>query len=112
MKHLDAFVNERQDLMGPVKALSKAIYLDFDKRWQCSGGLKYHTLAQRGAGNQMVGVNPIAFIASCLDPRWKLLALDLSEQDRDAIKSNVLEMMKQVFQAEHPVSHDPIDVNQ
>jgi len=111
MKHLDTFANERQDLMGPVKALSKAMYLDFDKRWQCSGGLKYHTLAQRGAGNRMVGVNPIAFIANFLDPRWKLLALELSEEDRDTIKNDVLEMMKEIFQAKHPVLQHPIDTS-
>ena len=42
----------------------------------------------------MVGINPIAFIANFLDPKWKLLALELSGQDGDAIKSDVLEMMK------------------
>ena len=82
MKHLDTFAKERQDLIGPFKpfkAWSKAMYLDFDNRWKCSGGLKYYTLSQKGAGNWIIGVCPIAFIASFLDPRWKLLALELSD---------------------------------
>ena len=35
--------------------------------------------------------------------------MDLSAQDRDAIKGDVLEMMKQVFQVKHPVSRDVMD---
>ena len=59
----------------------------------------------------MVGVNPIAFIANFLDPRWKLLALELSDEDRDTIKNDVLEMMKEIFQAKHPVLQHPIDTS-
>ena len=39
------------------------------------------------------------------------MALELSDKDRDTIKNNVLVMMKEIFQAKHPVLQHPIDTS-
>ena len=39
------------------------------------------------------------------------MALELSDKDRDTIKNDVLEMMKEIFWAKHPVLQHPIDTS-
>jgi hypothetical protein len=70
---------------------------DFERRWQCTTGLKFHDVPKRGSGNRMEGVHPICFIANLPDPRFKLNGLGLSIADQQPIKEKVLEMMKTIY---------------
>jgi hypothetical protein len=63
---LTEFVVDREDLPATVKGLEKNMLKDFERRWQCTKGLKFHDIPQRVSGNRMVGVHLICFIANLL----------------------------------------------
>jgi hypothetical protein len=59
-----------------VIGLAIKLFNDFGQRWQCTTGLKFHDIPERGSGNRMVGIYPVCLIANHFGPKDEVVWLE------------------------------------
>lgn len=73
---------------------ASSLLTDFEERWRASGVPMFQDTVERGARDRQIGVHPALLIATFLDPRCKSLFSVPDEESKTAIRSRVLQLMK------------------
>ena len=81
---------EDDKLSDYAKNLAKDMYDDFVERWGVKE--KYKSNVQRGSMSRQIGIHPLIYCASFVDPRFKNLKV-LEEDDREAVIKDVFDHM-------------------
>ena len=91
-RQLESFANDPVET--PVKYLARNMLTDFKKRWGDEHHPIFTGLVTRGRLLRQIGIHPLMFVASALDPRIKLCSMQ-NGPSKQTVWDQILNLMVQ-----------------